>query len=165
MYSIKQLIDYKYIGDVLSLAILRISLAVVFRCFTEQDWVEKKKKPSKNHWEGSCNSPDSILQPPTNCWDLLCWVQWRWRGKDTRIFSKLMVNDLVIFLMWKLRVMKEWNNQQISLYWNSDLCFEYVRHGLHLAVSIWSFSDLTTSKNLFQINKTWIAKWFFWGYM
>lgn len=47
MYSIKQLIDYKYIGDVLSLAILRISLAVVFRCFTEQDWVEKKKNPQK----------------------------------------------------------------------------------------------------------------------
>ena len=47
MYSIKQLIDYKYIGDVLSFAILRISLAVVFRCFTEQDWVEKKKTLKK----------------------------------------------------------------------------------------------------------------------
>ena len=47
MYRIKQLIDYKYIGDVVSFAVLRISLAVVFRCFTEQDWVEKKKNLKK----------------------------------------------------------------------------------------------------------------------
>lgn len=37
MYNTKQLIDYKYIGDVVSSAVLKISLAVVLRSFTEQD--------------------------------------------------------------------------------------------------------------------------------
>ena len=41
------MIDCKYIGDVVSIAVLRISLAVVFRCFTEQDWVEGKKTTTK----------------------------------------------------------------------------------------------------------------------
>lgn len=41
------MIDYKYIGDVVSFAVLRISLAVVFRCFTEQDWVEGKTTTKK----------------------------------------------------------------------------------------------------------------------